>query len=130
MPYSLKKPQTDWRSIPNDFVQEAINDYSFSSHDRRFPDNPFFLPDFSEKSESDEVKDILFMIDASGSISDEMLTAAYSEIKGAIDQFGGKLRGWLGIFDAAIIEPIPFSDTEEFLLIKPRRRWYRFSDHF
>lgn len=115
----LKKPQTDWRSILNDFVQEEINDYSFSPPDRRFPDNPFFLPDFSEKGESDEVEDILFMIDTSGSISDEMLTAAYSEIKGAIDQFGGKLRGWLGFFDAAIIEPVPFSDAEEFLLIKP-----------
>lgn len=115
----LTKPQIDWRSILNAFVQEEINDYSFSPPDRRFQDSPFFLPDFNEKGESDEVEDVLFMIDTSGSISDEMMTAAYSEIKGAIDQFGGKLRGWLGFFDAAIIEPKPFSSFEEFILIKP-----------
>ncbi|MCH5170497.1 MAG: hypothetical protein J1F24_04335 [Oscillospiraceae bacterium] len=115
----LTKPQNDWRSILNEFVQEEINDYSFSPPDRRFQDSPFFLPDFNEMGESDEVEDILFMIDTSGSISDKMMTAAYSEIKGAIDQFNGKLRGWLGFFDAAIIEPKPFSSFEEFIAIRP-----------
>lgn len=115
----LMKPQTDWRSILNEFIQEDINDYSFSPPDRRFQDSPFFLPDFNEKGEADETEDILFMIDTSGSISDKMMTAAYSEVKGAIDQFNGKLRGWLGFFDAAIIEPEPFSSLEEFIVIKP-----------
>lgn len=113
----LMKPQTDWRQILTDFIQEEINDYSFSPPDRRFEDSPFFLPDFNEKDET--VKDILFMIDTSGSMSDKMITAAYSEIKGAIDQFNGKLCGRLGFFDAAIIEPQPFSDFEEFSVIRP-----------
>lgn len=115
----LRRPQTDWRSMLNDFIQEEINDYSFLPPDRRFQDNPFFLPDFNEKGESDVVEDILFMIDTSGSISDKMMTAAYSEVKGAIDQFNGKLRGWLGFFDAAIVEPKSFSSFEEFSMIKP-----------
>ena len=115
----LMKPQTDWRSILHEFIQEEINDYSFSPPDRRFQDSPFFLPDFNEKGETDEVEDILFMIDTSGSISDKMMTVAYSEVKGAIDQFNGKLRGWLGFFDGAIIEPKPFSSLEEFIVIKP-----------
>lgn len=59
------------------------------------------------------------MIDTSGSMSDEMITAAYSEVKGAIDQFDGKLTGWLGFFDAAIIEPKPFANENEFAVIKP-----------
>ena len=113
----LMKPQTDWRRILSDFIQEEVNDYSFSPPDRRFDECPFFLPDFNEKDET--VKDILFMIDTSGSISDKMMTAAYSEVKGALDQFNGKLRGWLGFFDAAIIEPKPFSDFDEFRAIKP-----------
>ena len=113
----LKRPQTDWRTILNDFIQEEIVDYSFSPPDRRFDDNPFFLPDFNDKD--DVVENILFMIDTSGSMSDEMVTAAYSEIKGAIDQFDGKLRGWLGFFDAAIIEPQPFENEEEFRVIRP-----------
>lgn len=115
----LKKPQTDWRTILNDFIQEEICDYSFSPPDRRFQDSPFFLPDFNELGKNDKVSDILFFIDTSGSISDNDMTTAFSEIKGAIDQYDGKLKGWLGFFDAAIIEPKPFSSFEEFIVIKP-----------
>lgn len=114
----LKKPQTDWRIILNEFVNEEVVDYSFSPPDRRFGDSPFFMPDFNGK-EKEHPENILFMIDTSGSISDAMITAAYSEVKGAIDQFDGKLKGWLGFFDAAIIEPVPFSTVEEFLVIRP-----------
>ncbi len=113
----LEKPQTDWRTILNDFVQEEICDYTFSPPDRRFSDSPFFLPDFNG-SEA-RVDKILFMIDTSASMSDDMITAAYSEIKGAIDQFDGRLSGWLGFFDAAIIEPKPFVNEEEFRAIRP-----------
>lgn len=113
----LKKPQTDWRTILNDFIQEEVVDYSFAPPDRRFDDSPFFLPDFNGKE--DRVEDILFMIDTSGSMSDDMIAAAYSEVKGAIDQFNGKLKGWLGFFDAAIIKQQPFSDENEFKIIKP-----------
>jgi predicted metal-dependent peptidase len=113
----LMKPQTDWRQILNEFIQEEVNDYSFSPPDKRFDDSPFYLPDFNEKDEN--IKKVLFMIDTSGSMSDKMVTAAYSEVKGAIDQFNGKLEGWLGFFDAAIIEPQPFSTEEEFRVIRP-----------
>lgn len=113
----LKKPQTDWRTILNEFVQEEIADYSFNPPDKRFDESPFFLPDFNDTEAV--AKNILFMIDTSGSMSDDMITAAFSEVKGAIDQYNGKLKGWLGFFDAAIIEPIPFSDMSGFTAIKP-----------
>lgn len=114
----LRKPQTNWRMILNEFVQEEIADYSFAPPDRRFDDSPFFLPDFNDKE--DLVEDILFMIDTSGSMSDDMITAAYSEVKGAIDQFDGKLKGWLGFFDATIVEPKPFSNESNFTVIRPK----------
>lgn len=114
----LRRPQTDWRTVLNDFVQEEISDYSFTPPDRRFDDGPFFLPDYNEKE--DLVKDILFMIDTSASMPDSAITAAYSEIKGAIDQFNGKLQGWLGFFDAVVVEPEPFSNEEEFKVIRPK----------
>ncbi len=113
----IRKPQTDWRTILNDFVQEEIADYSFSPPDRRFDDSPFFLPDLNEKE--DMLEDILFMIDTSASVSDDMVAAAYSEVKGAIDQFDGKLKGWLGFFDAGIIGPKPFESFEDLKKIKP-----------
>ena len=59
------------------------------------------------------------MIDTSGSMSDDMVTAAYSEIKGAIDQFDGKLTGLLGFFDASVVEPKAFENEEEFRIIRP-----------
>ena len=113
----LRKPQINWRQILNDFIQEEITDYSFSPPDRRFDESPFFLPDFGGKE--DLVEDILFMVDTSGSMTDAMITAAYSEIKGAIDQFDGKLRGWLGFFDQVVVEPKPFENEEEFKVIRP-----------
>lgn len=113
----LKNPQIDWQMILTDFVQEDVVDYSFMPPDRRFDDNPFYLPDFNEKDE--KLERILFMIDTSGSMSDDMITTAYSEVKGAIDQFHGKLQGWLGFFDALVSEPIEFVDEEEFAAIRP-----------
>ena len=114
----IKNPTLDWRTILNDFVQEEICDYSFSPPDKRMEDSPFFLPDFNEKDES--VKDLLFMIDTSGSMSNKQISECYSEIYGAIQQFGGKLQGKLGFFDAVVVEPIPFEDEEEFKIIRPK----------
>lgn len=114
----LKHPTLDWRTILNDFVQEEICDYSFSPPDRRMQDSPFFLPDFNEKDET--VKNLLFMIDTSGSMSNGQITACYSEIYGAIQQFGGKLQGKLGFFDAVVVEPIPFESEDEFKIIRPK----------
>ncbi len=114
----LFEPKTDWRTLLNDFVQEEIVDYSFTPPDRRFSDSPFFLPDFNEVETT--VKNVLFMIDTSASMSEEEITEAYSEIKGAIDQFGGRLEGWLGFFDARVIPPAPFIDENEFIVIRPR----------
>ena len=114
----LRQAQTDWRQVLSDFVQEEICDYSFSPPDRRFESSPFYLPDFNEKDE--RVVRILFMIDTSGSMSDDMVTAAYSEVRGAIEQFNGKLQGWLGFFDAEVIAPKPFESEEEFKVIKAK----------
>lgn len=113
----LLKPKIDWRVILNEFVQEEIIDYSFTPPDRRFWESDLFMPDLSEKDEF--VKRVLFMIDTSASMNEREIAQAYSEIKGAIDQYGGKLEGWLGFFDAEVVPPEPFSSEEEFLMIKP-----------
>lgn len=106
----LTRPQIDWRTVLGEFLQPEINDYSFSPPDRRFGDSPFFLPDYNELGEGDEVHDILFMVDTSGSVSDDLLALAMSEIKGAMEQFNGKLRGWIGFFDTVVMPPIPIED--------------------
>ena len=112
----LRNPQTDWRTILVDFVQEEITDYSFMPPDRRMQDSDFFLPDFNEKT--DKLENILFMVDTSGSMSEKAVTACFSEIKGAIEQFDGHLAGLLGFFDAEVIPPVDFSTVDELKHIK------------
>lgn len=113
----LKKAQTDWRKILNEFVQEEVSDYSFSPPDRRFQDNIFFLPDYNETETV--VKDILFMIDTSGSVNNDTLTMVYSEICGAIEQFNGKFRGMLGFFDTEVYPLLPFDNIADVVKAVP-----------
>lgn len=110
-------PVLDWRTILNDFVQEEICDYSFAPPDKRMQDCEFFLPDFNEKD--NKIENILFMVDTSGSMSDEQITECYSEIYGAITQFDGKLAGKLGFFDGVVVDPVPFENEEELKIIRP-----------
>ena len=112
----IAERKLDWKTLLNDFVQENVCDYSFSPPDRRFDEGDFFLPDFNEKEES--VENLLFMIDTSGSMSDGAISEVYSEIKGAIEQFNGRIKGWLGFFDAIVTEPQPFEDEDEFKAIR------------
>jgi hypothetical protein len=112
----IAERKLDWKTLLNDFIQEDVCDYSFSPPDRRFGDSDFFLPDFNEKEDS--VENLLFMIDTSGSMSDDAISEVYSEIKGAIEQFNGKIKGWLGFFDAIVTEPQPFEDENEFKAIR------------
>lgn len=113
----LTHPEVDWRTVLNEFIQEEINDYSFSPPDRRMDDSPFFLPDFNEKDE--KIKNVWFLIDTSGSIGDKQIAAAYSEIISAIDLFNGKLEGLLSFTEVFVTEPIPFCNVDELLDIKP-----------
>lgn len=113
----LQDGQIDWRIILQNFIQEEINDYSFSPPDRRFDDSPFFLPDFNEKEE--RVKNVWFVVDTSGSMSDKAVAAAYSEICAAIEAFNGHLEGYISFMEAAITEPVPFSNVDELMDIKP-----------
>lgn len=123
----LMNPQIDWVAVLSEFIQENICDYTFSPPDKRLQDCPFFLPDFN--GIEIEVSNILFMIDTSGSMTDKMINLAYSEIKGAIDQFDEKLQGWVGFFDHKIYEPVPFKDTHDLLKIKGKGGGIRFPVH-
>ncbi len=115
----LKKATIDWKVLLNDFISLEVGDYSFTPPDRRI-DGPFFMPDFNELVEvADDPKEILFMIDTSGSVNNEQVTQAFSEIKGALEQFPS-LTGYLGFFDYCVYEPVLFSSVEDILDITPK----------
>lgn len=111
----LTTPTINWRLLLQNFIQTEVHDYSFMPPDRRYTD--FFLPDFNEPD--DVVSDLWIVMDTSGSISPHDMARAFSEIKGGIDQFGGKLRAKLSFFDCAVSEPKEFDSVEELLRICP-----------
>lgn len=112
----LRDGRVNWRVLLNDFLSFEVNDYSFTPPDKRYDD--FFLPDFNELDIT--TLKVMFFIDTSGSMDDDELAMAYSEVKGALDQYDGKIIGKLGFFDFNLYEPIEFCDTEELLKIKPK----------
>ena len=113
----MESGQIDWREVLNNFIQEEITDYSFTPPDRRFDDSDFFLPDYNEKEE--KLGNIWFVVDTSGSISDDAIAAAYAEISNAVLQFNGKLEAELSFTESFVTDPIPFSTIEELMAIKP-----------
>lgn len=118
--HELKETKIDWRILINDFVQEDITDYSFMPPDTRFAYADFLLPSFSERDE--KIKKILFMVDVSGSMSNEQINECFNEINGAIIQFNGKIEGHIGFFDATVKSVQPFDQNTDVLAIRPYGR--------
>ncbi len=113
----LVKPKVNWRRILHLYAQPEPGDYTFNPPDSRYQESPFIFPSFSEFEE--KIRNVLFMIDTSASISDDQMVRAYSEVKGAVDQYGNRLEGWLGFFDSMVYDPKPFRDAEDLLRIRP-----------
>ena len=108
----------DWRKLLNSFTREDVCDYSFTPPDRRLQDSDFFLPDYNVLAE--KPKEVLFLVDTSGSIDDDMLSTVYGEICHALTQFNGGLVGVLGFFDTQVYTPVYFSDISNLLQIIPQ----------
>ncbi len=114
----LHDTELDWRELLNFFVQETIDDYSFTPPDKRYSEGDFFLPDYNEAS--DDPREVLFMVDTSGSIDAMLLERAYSEIRQALEQFGGKLKGAVGFFDVRVYEPVSFDNLIDLESLIPK----------
>ena len=113
----LKESRVNWRELLNEFIEFEINDYTFTPPDRRY-DAEFFMPSFSEMDEN--LEDVLFMVDTSGSMTIDDITLVYSEINGAIQAFDGRLKGLIGFFDAKVYEPISFDSSIDLTKIIPK----------
>lgn len=113
----LKESRVNWRELLNEFIEFEINDYTLLPPDRRY-ESEFFMPSFSEMDES--VEDVLFMVDTSGSMTIEDITLVYSEINGAIQAFDGRLKGFIGFFDAKVYTPIPFDSSIDLTKLIPK----------
>lgn len=110
-------PALDWRMLLNTFVQEDICDYSFTPPDRRLPDSEFFLPDYNVAAQ--RPREVLFLVDTSGSIDEETLSAVYAELCAAFNQWDGGLVGLLGFFDTQVRQLERFETAGDLRRIMP-----------
>lgn len=78
----IKSNKVDWQSILKDCLSAiAADDYSFRYPNLRYTDNDFILPSlFSEK-----IGKIIFAIDTSGSINQDLLKMFLAEAQSALD---------------------------------------------
>ncbi len=75
------KPKINWRDVLRQFInQHAKNDYSWNVPNRRFIHQGLYLPSLH----SEEIGDIVFAVDTSGSIDLDALNQMCSEISDAL----------------------------------------------
>lgn len=91
--------------------------YDFVRNEILFGYNSSDLPDFNERDFV--TKEIWFWADTSASVNQDALEAVYAEIRGAIEQFNGKIKGKLGFFDTDVTPPISFENINELEKIIP-----------
>ena len=110
-----REAKVDWRTVLQDFIQLYHDrfDYSFFPSDRRYTWSDFVIPAFSEQDD-EQIENLWFCVDTSGSISRDLLSEVLSEIRQAILLFD-HLSGKLSFFDTHVTEPIPFDDEEDLL---------------
>ncbi len=112
-----RSPKIDWKQILHDFIQQDKSDYTFMYPDRRFQGD-ILMPSFQENIDGEAVNNLWFLVDTSASISNDVLSEAYAEIKDAIRQMGS-LSGFVSFFDCEVTKPEPFESSEQLDKIKP-----------
>ena len=125
IPYGLQRQlgdiiqpaKTNWRQLLQDFIRKDRCDFIYQVPDHRFQGDLIF-PSFQSNLFGERVDRLWFLVDTSGSISDEILGDAFSEIRCAVEQIEN-LSGELSFFDTEVSEPIPFESVEELADIIP-----------
>ncbi len=110
-------PKTNWRQMLQDFIRNDRSDFSYSVPDRRYQDD-IILPSFLENVYGSKIDNLWLLIDTSGSVSNDEVTVAYSEICSAIEQIDS-LNGKLSFFDTLVSTPVDFSCISDLMNIKP-----------
>ena len=114
-----EKGRLPWREILKEFVTENFTDwyYTFSPGAKRYSYLDFVLPDITEEPE-EEIRDLWFFVDASGSMSNQDIRNVLTELKSLLLQME-KVRGLLFFFDNRVREPEKFGDVEELTKVRP-----------
>ena len=78
----LTKTVVDWKAILREFCRRAKDDYSFSHPNRRYSESEFIMPSLH----SERLGKLLFAIDTSGSIGEELLNEFIGQAQLILDE--------------------------------------------
>lgn len=80
----MYKPKVDWASVLRSFLDRtAKNDYSFKSPNRRYVYSGAYAPSVI----SNELGRVILAIDTSGSITQDIASQFFSEVRGVLDAY-------------------------------------------
>lgn len=112
------RAQLRWKQILQEFIElsRTRQDFLFTPSDRRFSDSDFIMPSFSVE-DPDSVDNIWFLVDTSGSISDDTLSTVMAEIRDSLRQFE-HVDAKLSFFDTVVTKPVSFDNVEQFDMLE------------
>ena len=111
-----RTPTTNWRQLLQDYIRYDRSDYDFMRPDRRYTD--VLLPSFQDEMFGETVRALWLIVDASGSVDDEMLADVMGEIYAAYTQLDN-ISGHIGFFDSQLYPLQPFEDYDELAAAHP-----------
>lgn len=89
----LLNPRIPWREVLAKFLTiHVLTDYTWKLPNKRFVSHGIYLPSLDEP----EIGDLVFVVDTSGSITDQDLVDLMSEVRGILIQFPNKSFWLLG----------------------------------
>lgn len=104
------QPKKDWRKVLQNYLSKSTDDFNFSVPDRRFLEEPFYLPDIQTE---EKLEDVIIAVDTSGSISTWQFNHFMTEIKSILDVFP-QFRGLFIDCDAQINQVVEIIPNEKF----------------
>jgi len=107
-------PKVDWQEALTRFITEIVrNDYTWSKPATRYLHVPLFLPTL----ESLEPGQVIFMVDTSGSIDDNILNQVATEAKDVADTFQIDLSV---MYIDALFQGIQYFDRGDPIVLEPK----------
>lgn len=113
-------PKTNWRQLLQDYIRNDKSDFTYMIPDYRYQGD-VIMPSFQFELTGEKTDNLWFLIDTSGSVSDDALATAYNEICQATMQIDS-LEGYLSFFDTVVTKPKAFDSIEKLSEIKPTGR--------
>jgi len=110
-------PTMNWKQILHDFIRHDKSDFIYEYPDHRFQGD-IIIPSFQENMYGNSVEKLWFFIDTSASISDEALSAAFLQIKQAMEQMDS-FSGELAFFDSEVSPFFPINSVNDLNSIVP-----------